>query len=62
MPKIERKAHNPGIDVFSMSLVGGVLGFGLDVVLQTAPWCMIALFCFGFLGALWRIVRAASAT
>jgi F0F1-type ATP synthase assembly protein I len=38
-------------------VVGGLLGYFLDVWLHTSPWLMIVFGCFGFAAGILEIVR-----
>ena len=43
----------------SAILVGGLLGYGLDFLLNTSPWCLFVGLGFGFAAGTVNLVRAA---
>jgi ATP synthase protein I len=40
-------------------LVGGVMGWALDKLLGTSPWCFIVLLLLGFAAGVLNVMRAA---
>lgn len=49
---------NSGYEFLGSVIGAGILGFAIDQYFETAPWAMMALLVFGFVGATVRAQRA----
>lgn len=41
-------------------IAGGLIGYGIDIVLGTRPWAMIVLLLLGFAAGVLNVMRAAA--
>ena len=48
-------------DFVAAVIVGAVLGFGIDALLGSRPWGLIACLLLGFITGVWNVVRVAQA-
>jgi ATP synthase protein I len=48
-------------DFVAAIIVGAVLGWGIDALLHTSPWGLIACLMLGFITGVWNVVRTAQA-
>ena len=46
-------------DFVAAIIVGGLLGFGIDALLHSSPWGLIACLMLGFITGVWNVVRTA---
>jgi ATP synthase protein I len=46
-------------DFIAAVIVGAVLGFGIDALLQSTPWGLIVCLLLGFITGVWNVVRVA---
>lgn len=49
-----------GSEFIAAILVGAVIGYGLDKLLNTGPWLMLVMLLFGFGAGVLNITRAAA--
>ena len=49
---------NSGYEFLGSVISAGILGFAIDQYFETAPWAMMGLLVFGFVGATVRAQRA----
>lgn len=43
--------------IFSGIIVGGLIGYGLDMFLETTPWLTVIFFPIGFIAGIMNMIR-----